>query len=482
MHFHRGSVVPSVRMVNAAWRRFGERTGGRSKLAMSYWGVQDAVNTDARISLEHRFSRRTLLLTAADLLLLSACARHTGGNRSPGPPLLEVGLYSWDEVATYRAQVGTLGMSIIRVSGQLPDSTFAACLALRLRVMWLCVASADGYSVAEAGPSHFASVQAWITNYISLLDTKLTRFGPNGTYWKDNPTAPYIPIEAVEIGNENNDEIGKDPTSIADYAQLLVSAYNHIKASWATVKVVGFSAMGASNSAPGFISGVFAADPVNVPKSFDVLSCTMYTPNGDPPDQLLVESWGSWTIPDAIAEIKDTLAQNGCSQPFWISENGWQISQADGGYFGEVTPTVTLAQQAAYSIRMNLLCARYGLPRIYHFFVDDTDRHNEGYINNDSGTIRPVATALKHMISVVGNATSLTVIMDGATAPATDPFIYELTTPTGPVVAAWAQTPQTVSIPVSKTMTVTDMLGNVIATTSGSSYPAALTEGPIWLH
>jgi hypothetical protein len=380
---------------------------------------------------------------------------------SPDHPLFEVGLYSWGEIQTFKTQTQKMGTAILRLGGPLTDAEWKACLDIGVKVIYTVGFDAD------------TSTDALIASVLANCDTALRRYGPGGSYWADNPTAPNNPIEAVEILNEPNVTLGMDAQKAALYAAVLIAAYDHVKSSFPTVTVVGFSASDASAAAGNWVPLVFSADR-RVATSFDVFSIHFYTGN-TPPDQTIVESWGSWRVDTNIAMIRNTLASYGvANKPWWITEIGYRISHADGGYFSDTQPTVTLAQQAAYNIRMDLLAARHGIPRVYHMFIDDADNFNGGYFVNSIGAARPVAVATAHLISLLRDATSMDVISE-------DPFIYRFHTPAATVTAAWSQTPQTLAIPVSGTTTVTDQLGNVLTTTTQSSYSAALSETPIFL-
>jgi hypothetical protein len=391
----------------------------------------------------------------------TACGGPKSPPPAPEPPLFEVGLYSWSEIQTLKTQTQRMGTAILRLAGPLTDDQWKACLDIGVKVMY------------TVGFDDDTSTEALIASVLANCDTALRRYGPGGSYWADNPTAPNNPIEAVEIINEPNVIIGMDAQKAAVYAAVLIAAFNHVKSAFPTVKVVGFSASDASAAAATWVPLVFAAD-TRVAISFDVFSIHFYTGN-TPPDQTIVESWGSWRVDGQIDAIRKTLSNYGVAdKPWWITETGYRISHADGGYFRDSEPTVTLAQQAAYNIRMDLLAARYGIPRVYHMFIVDADSFNGGYFVNSTEAARPVAIATTHLISLLKDAQSLEVISE-------NPFVYRFHTPSGTITAAWSQTPQTVSIPVTGTTTVTDQLGNVLATTTKKTYSAALSETPIFL-
>lgn len=56
------------------------------------------------------------------------------------------------------------------------------------------------------------------------------RYGPNGSFWRENPTVPYHPIRVWEVWNEPNLAQSWEPAANASaYASLLQAAYQAIK-------------------------------------------------------------------------------------------------------------------------------------------------------------------------------------------------------------------------------------------------------------
>jgi hypothetical protein len=255
---------------------------------------------------------------------------------------------------------------------------------------------------------------------------------------------------------------------------------------------VGFATGGASNAAPGFVSAALTAlQAAGQVDCFDVMSVHPYSSN-HPPEKLITESWGTWAASESLNAVQELMLDFGINKPLWITEVGYQISQADGGTFpnsaldaaghpGTVTPT----QQAAYTIRMNMAAARYDISRVYHMSALDTDNFNGGWFGlGPSNDPRPVAIAMRQVIRLLSGATDLEIVLDGGIDSPENPYAYRFTTPRGRVMVAWCQTPATFKLaidPDTETV-VTDMLGNTIATLTDSSYLASLSETPIFLH
>lgn len=440
------------------------------------------------------FGRREFLKWTGVTALGVAASAAGGCADPPLPPtpgantdMLKVGLYSWDEMTYLPTQIPWLGLSYARIGGVMSDSVMTYCADNDIEVLFTVVPAAERTSVDTDA--------AFIAAYLAQIDTALNDYGPQGTFWKANPTLRHKPVTQIEVCNEPNAGYGFSGTPAERaslYAQLLIAAYNHIKETWPEVLVVGFATSGASNAAPDFVSAALTAlQAAGQVDCFDVMSLHPYSAN-QPPEQVITESWGTWIASESMQTVQGLMLDLGIDKPLWITEFGYQISQADGGKFSNpplntfgIPETVTPTQQAAYTIRLNMAAACYDISRVYHMSALDTDNYNSGWFgpgpNHDP---RPVATAMRQVIRLLGGATDLKVVLDGSTTSPQGPYAYRFSTPRGPVMVAWCQTPGTFKLQVdsdTKTL-VTDMLGNTIATLTESSYLASLSETPIFLH
>lgn len=69
-------------------------------------------------------------------------------------------------------------------------------------------------------PSQFAAFAA----------LAVQRYGPHGTFWKDNPSLPYVPVHAWQIWNEPSLPYYWEPSpNPAAYTRLLIAASKAIK-------------------------------------------------------------------------------------------------------------------------------------------------------------------------------------------------------------------------------------------------------------
>lgn len=435
----------------------------------------------------------------------------------PSPTLsggvISTGLQSWQEIndptlwpqlgsvthlGYYRLHSGALTNMTATLQQPTADQVWGHLLSLGVKTMVSC----HPHDVSGTPTS------ASVNGLISLI---LTRYGPGGTYWRDNPSAPNIPIEVIEVCNEPNAYFsGSNAAKAAAYGTILVNAYTLIKASWPTVAVAGV-AMGDGqlwgSNLVNFLAPMFQAVPAAA-TSMDIYTFHPYigqtNTNWGPADQYITWSpgpnpTGAATNPGArldlhVAQTRQVLTQYGvpASVPMWNSEDGYPLAGPDHGGQGQFNSgsyaTVTPFRQAAYQVRMAVCCARLNIARCYHFNTVDADGFDAGFFQlTGSGSSpkepwipRPQAIALGWLNTLIGAATSITTVTENWGGG--NPFVYKFAFADGHTVqVAWAQTPQTAAITVTGTTTVTDMLGNTIASPSAGSYQSALSETPVWI-
>jgi hypothetical protein len=377
-------------------------------------------------------------------------------------------MYSWTEVSTYLADVQEMGVHIVRIAGNntLTDTFWATLQAAGFDVL---------YCANEvATRTKYRSDDDYITAYLSFIDTVLNRYGPNGSYLGGARNVPYRPLQEISISNEPNSYgTGTAAEKAALYAQLLVAAYAHIKAKWPKVTVVGFEASDASAAAPGFISQVFASDP-RAAQAFDVMAVHPYT-RSQAPDGTITEEWGSWDLATNMHNVRHVMDAYGVGdKPIWFTETGYKISNNDGGRYIDSSGTVSPELQAAYNLRMDMVAAANGVQRVYHMFVTDTDNYNYGYWQSP-GNPRPVAIATATMNKYLQGVTKLEIVKDGSS----NVFYYRFTTPRGRVGVAWATKPTASTLTlVGGATKIVGVLGNLVGTTSATSYSGSLGESP----
>ena len=338
----------------------------------------------------------------------------------PFPPLADIiaaavpdrpvyGLYIWaEEYRTLREEIRKIGWKQIRVGGPWDDATMRMVVEDDVEAMLV---------FGEKSRTNFKSDEEFLAACVRSIEKLLNRYGPGGSFFKDNPGLPVRPITALEIWNEPNfqymipdrqpqAEVEKEREAL--YAKLLPAAAKTIKTKWPEVRVVGFGAGGASAGDLRFIKNVIKKDPKLISKSFDILSTHPYV-CPVPPETDAVQPWGSFSVSKSLAIIRTTLGSSAI--PVWYTELGWDVSHADGGYYKtNDSPRTDPKLQAAYICRMYSLALRLGVGRVHVMHAFDTDNCNFGFFmhNKTWGSLlpgeqswRPSSHAVRNMIKLM---------------------------------------------------------------------------------
>jgi len=399
--------------------------------------------------------------------------------KRPAPELPVYGLYIWcGEYRENRESIKKVGWKSVRIGGPMDDETMKMLCQDGVEVMKTLGLRDLDPTGDKKNRADYDADEPFIADYVKGIEKFLARYGPGGTFFKDNPGPPgrTRPITHVEIWNEPNFQYMIPPREGVErpkieaerealYAKVLPAAYKTIKAKWPSVAVVGFGAGGAGSGDLRFIKNVHNSKLVA--GSYDVLSTHPYIAPVAP-EAYFIKPWGGYAVGPNLATLRKTLAGHKRGDvPIWYTEIGWPISQADGGHF-KTDPKRTYVSpvlQAAYVCRMYATALRLGVPRVHIMFATDTDNFNAGFFLRDKSW-RPSAHAVQNMIRLMPNPRLVEAISDGKDGFYAYSFVAnvrakQLRTPP-PVVMAWnVGGPKTVEIPYPMTkVTVTDMLGN----------------------
>ena len=406
----------------------------------------------------------------------------------PLPPMAEIakrpaatapvyGLYSWcGEYVTYRQDIKKVGWKSIRIGGPLEEKALRMMCEDGVEVMKTLGLREIDTAGEKKNRTAYEADEPFIADYVKGIERFLERFGPGGTFFKDNPEVPNRPIMHVEIWNEPNfqymipdreprAEVEKEREAL--YAKVLPAAYKAIKARWPTVTVVGFGAGGASKGDIRFIRNVLDKGD-EVVKNFDALSTHPYQPPVAP-EAHSIRSWGTFSTVSSLKEIRDILAAKGRGDArIWYTEVGWPISKADGGNFADKPGEVFVSPmlQAAYVVRQYALSMRLGVERSHIMFISDSDGFNGGFFTRGDREWRPSAYAVQTMVKLMPNPKLTKAVSDGADGYYAYEFRADGNLASDPdmlVTMVWnVAGPKTVEISgLTHTARVTDMLGNV---------------------
>jgi hypothetical protein len=414
----------------------------------------------------------------------------------PIPDISIYGLYAWytyfSDYAHWQNEVGEVGWGSIRAGAHLTEFNDNAMRALNSIDIEIMLTVSGGRTKVR---SYYGldwddetQDQAFIDEYISYMDTILSRYGPGGSFFDDYPGEPYKPIKYVEIWNEPNlhylyGAYLDNPPSLSQkarlYAKLLVASYNHIKEKWGdSIKVVGLSACGGSaddiywgpeplNPDSGFIGLVhkyvedIGGDPSNF---YDILSDHPYTHNCPPDaeDYPVGRDSYHYSVANSHNKYRQIMADYGNEdKPVWFTEVGY--NRLNGVF--EQDEGLTERFQAAYVVRLYLTALRLGVETVHVMFMVDADGTNTGFFIYDTREWYESAYAVQNMIRIIPKPKLIGAISDGIAGyyayrfnPNAESSNYD------PVIVAWnVSGSTTVTIPAeSGIYEIIDMLGNSI--------------------
>ena len=139
------------------------------------------------------------------------------------------------------------------------------------------------------------------------------RYGPNGSFWAENPTIPKVPIRRYQVWNEPHLPASWPPKpDPAQYAALLNATRPRIKAVDPGAEIVtggiSESTISGGISMRDFINGMYAAGGAT---GFDILGLHPYNETAA----------GSVNL---VETARDAMRKNGDSRsPIWVTEVGW---------------------------------------------------------------------------------------------------------------------------------------------------------------
>ncbi len=373
---------------------------------------------------------------------------------------------------TFREDIKAVGFKSFRVTayGRQPNEDW-------LRAM----IEDDVFVILPLGAKRrdeFDSDEEYLDNALASFRQTIERYGPGGSFFRDNPDVPYKPLTCFQILNEPNfqymyrgsNDASMFPIRYKLYSELLPRTYAMIKGNWPSATVVGWSCGGAASQDVPFVRASLDLEPA-MAESFDVFATHPYMSGGEPPESFALRRWGGYAMAGTLGLIRQRFAEAGRPPgklPVWYTEGGWRLLPEDGGMFetGDLPGNL----HAAYYVRYYAMGLRLGIGRITPMHIVDADGHNGGIFNrtkawarDDAKPFRPVAYAIQNMIRLMPNPKLVRIISDGDEGYFAYEFVTDKLDPdAGTAVMAWKVTGRgrNVRIPVPyATAVVTDMLG-----------------------
>jgi large repetitive protein len=167
------------------------------------------------------------------------------------------------------------------------------------------------------------SPPAGTKNYAAFLTALIERYGPDGSFWSDNPDVPKQPIEAWQIWNEpNHDHYWSDQPYAAGYVRLARAARAAIKKADPDALVIG---AGFADRSWESITQIYRAGAKGV---FDAVAIHPYT-------------YEVANVLRLVRYARRSLKQAGDGdRPLWLTEVTWSSGKRPGHkpYPFETTP------------------------------------------------------------------------------------------------------------------------------------------------
>jgi hypothetical protein len=220
-------------------------------------------------------------------------------------------------------------------------------------------------------PAAGAAAGAWS----AFLGQAVARYGPEGTFWVENPSLAPRPVRSWQIWNEENFKYFVAKPNPAEYGKLVKLSYGAIKAADPGAKVIlgGMFAYPKGGGRPGdcsqarqrqsycapyFLDQMYAKTP-GIKAKFDGVALHPYTT-------------GYQQLTPDIEDFRDVLSENHDSATgLWITELGWSSQRASvNNSFAKGVNGQAQQLKGAFGI-LKSKAAKWKLQRVYWFSVDD---------------------------------------------------------------------------------------------------------------
>lgn len=189
---------------------------------------------------------KALLILALWLLAAGAAQAQTTGVNAGG-------LRGLDPAVQHR-HLGLLaasGVQLVRFDASWdappPDAAVAALAAHRLR--WAPIICYN------RGPDPFTAPDE--REYAAYARSLVERYGHGGSFWREHPDLPYMPVRVWEVWNEPNIATFWHPVDAGRYGRLFVATSAAIRAADGRAKVMTAGLLG--DTAPRYLRAVLAA-------------------------------------------------------------------------------------------------------------------------------------------------------------------------------------------------------------------------------
>jgi polysaccharide biosynthesis protein PslG len=227
--------------------------------------------------------------------------------------------------------------------------------------------------VIPSHPPKYLPVRTGVqrAGWTRFLREAILRYGPNGSFWAQNPSLPKRPIRVWQLWNEQNFKYFVARPNPAEYGKLVNLSYPAIKSADPGARIL----LGGMFSAPkealikrGPPQAFFASDFLEqmyrltpgVKRKFDGVAVHPYT-----------EAFQR--IAGYVEEIRDVLVANrDTGKGLWLTELSWSSQRSSAGNFAKGRQGQAKQLKGAFGLlRANQ--RKWNVQRVYWFSVDDQE-------------------------------------------------------------------------------------------------------------
>ncbi len=228
-------------------------------------------------------------------------------------------------------------------------------------------------------PARLPATGVAASGWSNFVKGAVARYGPNGSFWAENPTVPKLPIRTWQIWNEENFKYFVVKTNPAEYGKLVKLSTAALKSVDPGAKTLlggmfalpkGCRKQKTNYCAAEFLDAMYEKTP-GIKAQFHGIALHPYT--------------GKYQeLTPEIEEFRAVLDEHKDSgKGLWITELGWSSQPPDPvrnifakGLGGQATQL-----KGAFSL-LKAKQAKWKIQRVYWFSVDD----QEGVCNFCNGT------------------------------------------------------------------------------------------------
>jgi Glycosyl hydrolase catalytic core len=223
-------------------------------------------------------------------------------------------------------------------------------------------------------PSHLPAAGSAAGAWSSFVKGAVVRYGPNGSFWAENPLVPKRPIRTWQVWNEPNFKYFVAKPNPAEYGRMVKLSSTALKSADPGAKLVlggMFSRPKGGKStkekpkrvyfASDFLEQMYETTP-GVKSRFNGVALHPYT--------------GKFQeLTEEIEEVRAVEKAHGdAAKALWITELGWSSQPPPANPFANIFAKGPAGQVAQLKGAFSLLVAKqakWKLQRIYWFSVDD---------------------------------------------------------------------------------------------------------------